>query len=260
VIRFLRDGHARVGVVDDHGVVRDAGDDPLRPSPGGRALGPVGEVELLAPVAPSKVVCVGLNYVFHGVETGLALPDAPLLFAKFPTSVVGPGAAIVLPLGSTQVDYEAELGVVIGRRASDVSSADALSYVWGYTCVNDVSARDLQFADGQWVRGKSQDTFCPVGPAVVTAEEIEDPQALEVSCRVNGELRQRASTADMIFGVAELIAYISRGITLEPGDVIATGTPAGVGMSMEPPCYLAAGDVVDVSVSGIGTLRNRVVT
>jgi 2-keto-4-pentenoate hydratase/2-oxohepta-3-ene-1,7-dioic acid hydratase in catechol pathway len=198
--------------------------------------------------------------VSHGDETGLALPEAPLLFAKFPTSVVGPGAAIVVPRGSTQVDYEAELGVVIGRRTSDVSTPDALSSVWGYTCVNDVSARDIQFADGQWVRGKSQDTFCPVGPAVVTAEEIEDPQSLEVSCRVNGELRQHASTADMIFGVAELIAYISRGITLEPGDLVATGTPAGVGMSMAPPCYLAAGDVVDVSVSGIGTLRNHVVT
>lgn len=260
MIRFLRDGSARAGVVDDDGVVRDAGDDPLRPSPGGRALGSVKEVELLAPVAPPKVVCIGLNYVFHGVETGLALPDAPLLFAKFPTSVVGPGAAIVVPSASAQVDYEAELGVVIGRRTRDVSTSDALSSVWGYTCLNDVSARDVQFADGQWVRGKSQDTFCPVGPAVVTAEEIEDPQALEVSCHVNGELRQRASTADMIFGVAELVAYISRGITLEPGDLIATGTPAGVGMSMEPPCYLAAGDVVDVSVSGIGTLRNHVVT
>lgn len=260
MIRYLRDGSARAGIVDDDGVVRDAGDDPLRPRPAGGALGSMGEVELLAPVAPPKVVCVGLNYVSHGDETGLTLPDAPLLFAKFPTSIVGPGAAIVLPRGSTQVDYEAELGVVIGRRASDVPTSVALATVWGYTCLNDVSARDLQFADGQWVRGKSQDTFCPMGPVVVTAEEIEDPQALEVSCRVNGELRQRASTADMIFGVAELISYISRGITLEPGDVIATGTPAGVGMSMDPPSYLAAGDVVDVTVSGIGTLRNPVVT
>ena len=260
MIRFQRDGHVGVGVVDEAGVVHDAGDDPLRPSPAGRALGPVDEVELLAPVVPGKVVCVGLNYVSHGDETGLALPDAPLLFAKFPTAVVGPGAAIVVPPGSTQVDYEAELGVVIGRRTRGVSPSDALSSVWGYTCVNDVSARDMQFADGQWVRGKSQDTFCPVGPVVVTADEIEDPQSLEVSCHVNGEVRQRASTADMIFGVAELISYISRGITLEPGDLVATGTPAGVGMSMEPPCYLAPGDVVEVGVSGVGTLRNPVVT
>jgi 5-carboxymethyl-2-hydroxymuconate isomerase len=249
-----------VGVVDDDGVVHDAGDDPLRPRPDGLAVGPMDDVELLAPVVPSKVVCVGLNYVLHGVETGLALPEAPLLFSKFPTSVVGPGAAIVLPRGSTEVDYEAELGVVIGRRTNGVASSDALVSVWGYTCLNDVSARDMQFADGQWVRGKSQDTFCPIGPAVVTAEEIGDPQALEVTCHVNGELRQRASTADMIFGVAELIAYISRGITLEPGDVIATGTPAGIGMSMEPPCYLAAGDVVEVGVSGIGTLRNPIMS
>ena len=259
MIRFLRDGNPRAGVVDDTGIVHDAGDDPLQPLPHGRAVGSVEEVELLAPVAPPKVVCVGLNYVFHGVETGLALPDAPLLFAKFPTSVVGPGAAIVVPRASTQVDYEAELGVVIGRRTGDVSTSEALSSVWGYTCLNDVSARDMQFADGQWVRGKSQDTFCPVGPAVATAEEIEEPPSLQAPGRVNGELRQPATTADMIFGVPELISYISRGITLEPGDLVATGTPAGVGMSMEPPCYLAAGDVVDVSVSGIGTLRNRVV-
>ena len=259
MIRFLRDGEVAAGVVDHEGVVHDAGDDPLRPTPRGPALGPVDELELLAPVAPPKVVCVGVNYVAHGSEAGMAPPDAPLLFAKFPTSVVGPGAAIVVPPGSTQVDYEAELGVVIGRRTSGVSTAAALASVWGYTCVNDVSARDMQFADGQWVRGKSQDTFCPIGPAVVTADEIEDPQSLEVSCLVNGELRQRASTADMIFGVAELISYISRGITLEPGDVIATGTPAGVGMSMDPPRYLADGDVVEVRVSGVGALRNPVV-
>ncbi|HEX7134510.1 MAG TPA: fumarylacetoacetate hydrolase family protein [Iamia sp.] len=210
------------------------------------------------PIQPGKIICVGLNYVDHGAETGLALPSAPLLFAKLGSSVIGHGAPIVLPARSDQVDYEAELGVVIGEPARGVPVRAALDVVAGYTCVNDVSARDFQFADGQWLRGKSQDTFCPLGPVIVPADEVPDPQALEVECRVNGELRQRASTAAMIFGVAELISYISHGISLEPGDLIATGTPAGVGMSMEPARYLADGDVVEVAIAGIGTLRNPV--
>jgi len=211
------------------------------------------------PIRPGKIICVGLNYVDHGAETGLALPSAPLLFAKFGSSVIGHGASIVLPAGSDQVDYEAELGVVIGQPARDVPISAALDVVAGYTCVNDVSARDFQFADGQWLRGKSQDTFCPLGPVLVSADEVPDPQALPIECRVNGEVRQQASTADMIFGVAELISYISHGIALEPGDLIATGTPAGVGMSMEPPRYLAEGDVVEVAIAGVGLLRNHVV-
>jgi 2-keto-4-pentenoate hydratase/2-oxohepta-3-ene-1,7-dioic acid hydratase in catechol pathway len=213
----------------------------------------------MPPFDPGKVICIGLNYVDHSAETGLALPVAPLLFAKLGSSVIGHGDPIVLPPGSTQVDYEAELGVVIGQPARHVPVDAALDVVAGYTCVNDVSARDFQFADGQWFRGKSQDTFCPLGPVLVPAADVPDPQALEIECRVNGELRQRASTADMIFGVAELVSYISHGITLEPGDLIATGTQAGVGMSMEPPRYLADGDVVEVSIVGVGVLRNPVV-
>ena len=188
----------------------------------------------LAIPRPGKIVCVGLNYRDHAAEGGQDLPKAPLLFAKWPNTLIGDGEPIVLPPESTQVDYEAELGVVIGAKAKRVSERDALDHVAGYTCVNDVSARDLQFADGQWTRGKSPDTFCPVGPRLVPREEIADPQALAIRCLVNGEALQDSSTAQMIFSVAEIIAYTSQVITLEPGDLIATGTPAGVGVFRDP--------------------------
>jgi 2-keto-4-pentenoate hydratase/2-oxohepta-3-ene-1,7-dioic acid hydratase in catechol pathway len=207
---------------------------------------------------PGKIVCVGLNYRDHAAEAGMDLPSAPLLFAKWPNTLVGHGDPVVLPPESTQVDYEAELGVVIGTTAKRVSERAALDHVAGYICVNDVSARDLQFADGQWTRGKSPDTFCPVGPRLVPREQIDDPQALAIRCIVNGEALQDSSTAQMIFSVAEIIAYASQVITLEPGDLIATGTPAGVGVFRDPKVMLQDGDEVSVEIEGLGTLTNPV--
>ena len=207
---------------------------------------------------PGKIVCVGLNYLDHAQEGGMELPKAPLLFAKWPNTLIGDGEPIVLPPEATEVDYEAELGVVIGTKAKRVSEADALEYVEGYICVNDVSARDLQFGDGQWTRGKSVDTFCPVGPRLVPREEIADPQQLGIRCIVNGEALQDSSTGQMIFSVAEIIAYVTRVITLEPGDLIATGTPAGVGVFRDPKVLLKDGDEVSVEIDGVGTLTNPV--
>jgi 2-keto-4-pentenoate hydratase/2-oxohepta-3-ene-1,7-dioic acid hydratase in catechol pathway len=212
----------------------------------------------LAIPRPGKIVCVGLNYRDHAAEGGQDLPKAPLLFAKWPNTLIGDGDPVVLPPESTQVDYEAELGVVIGAKAKRVSERDALDHVAGYICVNDVSARDLQFADGQWTRGKSPDTFCPVGPRLVPREEIADPQALAIRCLVNGEALQDSSTAQMIFSVAEIIAYTSQVITLEPGDLIATGTPAGVGVFRDPKVLLKDGDEVSVEIEGLGTLTNPI--
>jgi 2-keto-4-pentenoate hydratase/2-oxohepta-3-ene-1,7-dioic acid hydratase in catechol pathway len=209
-------------------------------------------------IAPGKIVCVGLNYVDHAREVALELPERPLLFAKWPNAVIGDGEAIVIPAGVEQVDYEAELAAVIGARVKGVSAENALEAVAGYTCLNDVSARVLQFADGQWTRAKSLDTFCPIGPRVVPPDEVGDPQSLRVSCRLNGETVQDASTADMIFTVAELIAFVSAEITLEPGDVIATGTPPGVAFGRPDGRYLRCGDSVEVEIERIGVLRNPV--
>jgi 2-keto-4-pentenoate hydratase/2-oxohepta-3-ene-1,7-dioic acid hydratase in catechol pathway len=207
---------------------------------------------------PQKIICVGLNYRDHAEEQGVDAPGKPILFAKWPNTLIGPGEAIVLPAASEQVDYEAELGVVIGKRARNVSVENALDAVGGYVCVNDVSARDLQFSDGQWTRGKSPDTFCPVGPRVVPAAEIPDPQALAIRALLNGEVMQDSSTANMIFGVAEIVSFISQVITLEPGDLIATGTPAGVGVFRDPPVFLRAGDEITIEIEGIGALTNPV--
>lgn len=219
---------------------------------------PVADLDLLAPVPhPGKVVAIGRNYREHVDEEGSDPPLAPLVFAKFPTSVVGDGAEIRWDPGLTrQVDWEAELGVVIGRRARWVSEAEALDYVLGYTCLNDVSARDIQFGDGQWVRGKSLDTFCPMGPALLTADEIGDPQDLGIGCIVGAERVQDARTSQMYFGVAAIVNYCSRSFTLEPGDVIATGTPGGVGAFRDPPRFLGDGDVVTVEIERIGRLVN----
>jgi 2-keto-4-pentenoate hydratase/2-oxohepta-3-ene-1,7-dioic acid hydratase in catechol pathway len=208
---------------------------------------------------PGKIICVGLNYRDHAQEGGQELPKAPLLFAKWPNTLIGHGDAIVIPPEATEVDYEAELGVVIGATARRVSEAKALDHVAGYICVNDVSARDLQFGDGQWTRGKSPDTFCPVGPRLVPREEIDDPQQLGIRCILNGERMQDSSTAQMIFSVAEVIAYASQTITLEPGDLIATGTPAGVGVFRDPKVLLGDGDEVSIEIDGLGTLTNPVV-
>ena len=208
---------------------------------------------------PGKIIAAGMNYRDHAEEQGLDLPSRPLLFAKWTSSLVGPDDEIVLPTISTQVDYEAELGVVIGTQARNVAAEDALDYVAGYICVNDVSARDLQTSDGQWTRAKSLDTFCPVGPLLVPASEIADPHSLDIKCRVNGETRQDSNTRHLAFDVSDLIAFVSAGVTLEPGDLIATGTPGGVGAHMEPPTFLESGDVVEVEIESIGTLTNRVV-
>jgi len=207
---------------------------------------------------PQKIVCVGLNYRDHAEEQGTELPSAPLLFAKWPNALIGPGEPIVIPPVTQKVDYEAELGVVIGKRVRGVSAENALEAVRGYICVNDVSARDLQFSDGQWVRGKSLDTFCPVGPEVVPADEVPDPQALSIRAIVNGEVLQDSSTANMIFSVAEIVAHVSAAITSEPGDLIATGTPAGVGVFREPQVLLQPGDEVTIEIEQIGALTNPV--
>ncbi|HVT77346.1 MAG TPA: fumarylacetoacetate hydrolase family protein [Acidimicrobiales bacterium] len=209
---------------------------------------------------PSKVLAIGLNYADHARESGMEPPKSPLIFVKTNNSICYDGDPIRwAAVDSSQVDYEAELAVIIGTKARRVSEADALDYVFGYTCCNDVSARDAQFGDQQWVRGKSFDTFCPLGPAIVTADEIPDPQNLAIKCRVNGETLQDSNTSEMIFGVAELIAYCSRFMTLEVGDIIATGTPFGVGFSRTPPIYLKNGDVCEIDIEKIGVLTNPVV-
>lgn len=207
---------------------------------------------------PGKVVCVGLNYRDHAREAGLEIPSEPLLFAKFPTSLIGPGDPIRLSPLTDKTDFEAELAVVIGERARGVPRARAHDVVAGYACFNDVSGRDLQRADKQWTRGKSFDTFGPVGPAMVPATAVGDVQDLSIACRIDGELVQQGNTRDMIFGVDEIIEYITQAITLEPGDLIATGTPAGIGAWHDPPRWLRAGDTVTVEVERVGTLRNPV--
>jgi 2-keto-4-pentenoate hydratase/2-oxohepta-3-ene-1,7-dioic acid hydratase in catechol pathway len=219
------------------------------------------EVELLAPMPrPGKIVAAGLNYRGHAAEQKREPPDHPVLFAKLNSSVIGHGAEIRWSPELTQaVDFEAELAVVIGRPCRRVGPRTALDYVAGYTCLNDVSARDLQYSDKQFVRAKSLDTFCPMGPWLVTADEIPDPQALRVRCLVNGDVMQDASTSDMVFSVAELVSFCSQAFTLEPGDVIATGTPGGVGWFREPKRMLHDGDVVEVEIEGIGSLVNHCV-
>ena len=216
------------------------------------------EVELVAPVPrPGKIVAVGVNYREHASEQSREPPDHPVLFAKLPTSVIGPRSEVRWDPRLTQaVDLEAELAVVIGRRCRRVSESEALDYVGGYTCLNDVTARDIQYSDKQFVRGKSLDTFCPMGPWLVTPDEIGDPQQLRLRSFVNGEEMQDASTADMIFGVAALVSFCSQAFTLEPGDVIATGTPSGVGWFREPKKLLRDGDEMVVEIDGIGRLMN----
>ena len=208
---------------------------------------------------PGKIVCVGLNYKDHAEEQGVELPKAPLFFAKYTTALIGPGDPIVIPPVVTKCDYEAELGVVIGSTVRNVSRENALEAVAGYICANDVSARDLQFADGQWTRGKSPDTFCPVGPRVVPASEIPDPHSLGIRAIVNGETLQDSSTANLIFGIDEIISYASQTSTLEPGDLILTGTPAGVGVFRDPQRLLQPGDEVTIEIDGLGALTNPVV-
>jgi 2,4-diketo-3-deoxy-L-fuconate hydrolase len=206
---------------------------------------------------PGKIVCVGLNYKDHAEEQGAELPAAPLLFAKFTTALIGPGDPIVIPSIVTKCDYEAELGVVIGTSVRNVSKENAVEAVAGYVVANDVSARDLQFADGQWTRGKSPDTFCPVGP-LVPAAEIADPHALGIRALLNGETVQDSTTANLIFGIDEVVSYVSRTSTLEQGDLILTGTPAGVGVFRNPPRLLQPGDEITIEIDGVGSITNPV--
>jgi 2-keto-4-pentenoate hydratase/2-oxohepta-3-ene-1,7-dioic acid hydratase in catechol pathway len=218
------------------------------------------KVRLLAPVPrPTKIICIGLNYRDHCIEHGNPIPTSPVVFSKFPTAVLDPGAPIVRPRVTEKMDYEAELGVVISRGGHHVSQEEALAHVGGYLNFNDVTARDLQKLDGQWIRAKSCDTFAPMGPLLTTADEIPDPQNLGIACRVNGQVVQNSNTVQMIFTVAYLVSFLSEFMTLEPGDVIATGTPPGVGNARKPPVYLKAGDVVEVEVEGLGVLSNPVV-
>jgi 2-keto-4-pentenoate hydratase/2-oxohepta-3-ene-1,7-dioic acid hydratase in catechol pathway len=226
----------------------------------GKAIFKIDGVRLGAPVPrPGQIICVGLNYKDHADEQGTPYPKAPLLFAKSPVSAVGPADNVIYPEVVEQLDYEVELGVIIGRVAKNVSAASAKDYIAGYSVFNDVSARCCQFGDKQWFRGKSFDTFAPFGPALVTPDEVGDPQNLALSCKVNGEVRQNSNTSKMIFSVAEIIAYITRGITLQPGDVLATGTPSGVGVFFKPPKLLKRGDVVELEVEKLGKVVNKIV-
>ena len=264
LVTYQRNGHARSGVVVG-GAVFDTGfattrealaADAIEP---GQRVGALDEVELGPPVTdPEKIVCLGLNYRDHAAESGLALPTAPLLFAKFRNSLTGPRAPIVLPSRGELIDYEAELAVVIGRRGKDIAAEDALEHVAGAMAFNDVTARDVQHATSQWTAGKAIDTFAPCGPALVTLDELGDLQDLAIRARVNGVTVQDGHTSQMIFGVAETIAFISSLMTLEVGDIIATGTPAGVGISRDPQVLLHDGDLVEIEIEGLGVLSNPV--
>jgi 2-keto-4-pentenoate hydratase/2-oxohepta-3-ene-1,7-dioic acid hydratase in catechol pathway len=212
-----------------------------------------------APVPrPGKIVCVGLNYRDHAEESGLAVPKTPVIFSKFSSCVVAPGEPVVIPTTSEKVDYEAELAIVVGRHAKHVTADRAYDYVLGYTAFNDVTSRDFQFGDGQWQRGKSCDTFAPMGQTIVTTDEIPDPHTLRITMKVNGTVMQDSNTNQLIFRVPELIEFITKSITLEPGDVIATGTPAGVGFARTPPVFLKPGDTMEVEIERIGGLGNPI--
>jgi 2-keto-4-pentenoate hydratase/2-oxohepta-3-ene-1,7-dioic acid hydratase in catechol pathway len=216
-------------------------------------------VELAAPVPrPGKIICIGLNYRDHAEESGMAIPEKPLVFSKFSSCAVGANEPILLPTGSAQVDFEAELAFVVGRRAKNVRREEAMNYVLGYTNFNDVSARDFQFADGQWTRGKSCDAFAPMGEFIATKDEIEDPHDLRIQFRLNGATLQDSRTDQLIFKIPELVEFLSASVTLEPGDVVATGTPPGVGFARKPPVFLQAGDTAEVEIEGLGILANTV--
>jgi len=248
IVRFAWENGAKYGLVEKDEVYAIEGD-VFGEFERGERVGALSETRLLAPCAPTKIVAVGRNYAEHASEMQSDVPAEPLIFLKPPSAVIGPGEAIVYPSISQRVDYEAELAAVIGRRARNVSVGEALDFVLGYTCANDVTARDLQRKDGQWTRGKSFDTFCPLGPWLAAGL---DPSDLAIECRVNGAVKQKSRTSRMIFPVAELICYITQVMTLKPGDVILTGTPAGVGP-------LQPGDRVEVEIEGISVLENAVV-
>jgi 2-keto-4-pentenoate hydratase/2-oxohepta-3-ene-1,7-dioic acid hydratase in catechol pathway len=220
------------------------------------------DLHLLGPVSSEerpKVICIGLNYADHAAESGSKVPDEPMMFAKYYSTLCGPGDNIVAPPNHSRLDYEVELVIVIGKRATQVSHDEAYDYVVGYTCGHDVSERNFQRSDGQWLRAKSSDTFAPIGPVIVSKDEIPDPHALKLGTKVNGEVRQNSSTNQIIFKVPRLVEFISSYVTLDPGDLIFTGTPPGVGFGMKPPQYLKPGDVIEVWVEKIGSITNTVV-
>jgi 2-keto-4-pentenoate hydratase/2-oxohepta-3-ene-1,7-dioic acid hydratase in catechol pathway len=217
------------------------------------------EIRVLAPIPrPPKIICIGRNYRDHAEEQGAKLPQAPLLFAKAPTAVIAHGDPIVIPAGSTKVDYEGELALVIGKRISRATKDGAAQAIFGYCCMNDVTEREAQFSEKQWFRGKGMDTFAPLGPYVVTRDEFGEPPELEITTKLNSEVMQSSSTANLIFSPAAIVAFVARNITLEPGDVISTGTPGGVGVFREPQVFLKSGDTVEITIEGIGTLSNPV--
>ena len=220
---------------------------------------PITKVELLAPILlPPKIICLGLNYLDHAAETGAAVPKEPIIFMKPRTTIIGPNEKIIKLGFVRQLDYEGELAVVIGRKAKNVSASEAKDYIFGYTVFNDVSAREIQFGDKQWTRGKSFDTFAPTGPCITTRNQLADTSDLAIRTWINGQLRQNSSTRNMAFNVNEIVHRLSRVMTLEPCDIIATGTPAGVGFVMKPPKFLSHGDVVRIEIEGIGMLENTV--
>jgi len=229
----------------------------LKPPPD--EVAPLASVQLLAPLPrPPKIICIGLNYRDHAIESKMEIPKVPTVFSKFATSVIGPGETILLPRQSTQPDYEAEFAVIIGKGGRHIPRASWREHVFGYTNLNDVSARDYQMATSQWTMGKTFDTFAPMGPAIVSADEIADPHNLDISLNINGEELQHSNTSNLIFRIPDLIEFLSSAFTLESGDVISTGTPSGVGFARKPPRWLKAGDEVVVRVEGLGELRNPV--
>jgi 2-keto-4-pentenoate hydratase/2-oxohepta-3-ene-1,7-dioic acid hydratase in catechol pathway len=256
----------QAGIMMPGGKVTGLGQDMLsviaagQPSSASGASHDLADVQLLAPIPrPPKFICVGLNYRDHARETGMEIPTVPTIFNKFTNVVIGPGTPIVLPKVSTRPDYEAEFAFIMGTGGRNISASDALDHVFGYTIVNDVTARDYQMATSQWLMGKTFDTFAPMGPWIVTRDDIADPHALDISLEIGGEMLQISNTRELVFGVPALIEYISSVVTLEPGDIVATGTPAGVGFARKPPRYLRPGDEVVIRIQGIGELRNPVV-
>ena len=218
------------------------------------------KIKLEAPIQkPSKIVAVALNYKDHIEEQDLSVPEEPVIFAKFPSSIVGPDTQIPLPNATKKLDWEVELGAIIRKRCQNISDEDVLDYIAGYTILNDLSARDLQSKDGQWIRGKSIDGFCPMGPCIVTVDELGDGSGLDMCTKINGVVKQESNTSNMLFGVKSLVSYLSKYFTLEPGDVIATGTPSGVGLARKPPEYLKPGDEIELYIEKIGYLRNKMI-
>lgn len=264
LISYSAAGQMRIGILEGESIQRVGAPDMLSLIEAGSGAAPAGgrddfaAARVLPPLAPGKILAIGRNYLEHARELNNEAPAEPLVFAIMPSAVIGDGDVIEWESDLTsQVDWEGELAVIIGKTARRVSREAALDYVFGYTVANDVSARDLQTRDKQWTRAKGLDTFCPIGPCIVTADEIADPQDLRIVTKVNGAEKQRASTADMIFNTRELIEYLSRAFTLHPGDIILTGTPSGVGKAADPPQFLGDGDVVSVEIAGIGKLTNR---